>query len=70
MSDLINKPDHYRAGNVEVIEVIEAFDLNFRLANVIKYVLRCDRKGAPIADLEKAAVYLAREISKRKEAVK
>lgn len=50
--------------------MIEAFDLNFRLANVIKYVLRCDRKGAPIADLEKAAVYLAREISKRKEAVK
>ena len=64
MSDEINHPPHYRSGGVEAIDVIEAFDLNFRLANVVKYVLRAGRKGDRRADLEKAAFYLQREIDK------
>ena len=67
MSDPVHNPPHYKSGGIEVIDVIEAFDLNFRLANVIKYVLRAGRKGDALEDLEKAAWYLDREIDKREE---
>lgn len=65
MSDPVNNPSHYQAGGLESIDVIEAFELNFRLGNVIKYVLRADRKGKALEDLKKARWYLDREISKR-----
>ena len=64
MSDPVHNPPHYKSGGIEVIDVIEAFELNFRLANVIKYVLRAGRKGDALEDLEKAAWYLVREIEK------
>jgi hypothetical protein len=67
MSDPVHNPPHYKSGGIEVIDVIEAFDLNFRLANVIKYVLRAGRKGDALEDLEKAAWYLDREIDKLEE---
>jgi hypothetical protein len=69
MSDEINAPSHYLGANgTQAIDIIEEFGLNFRLANVIKYVLRHNKKGKPISDLRKAAFYLAREISKREKA--
>ena len=64
MSDPVHNPSHYKSGGIEVIDVIEAFELNFRLANVIKYVLRAGRKGDALEDLKKAAWYLDREIDK------
>lgn len=66
MPDLVNHPPHYQAGGLESIQVIEAFNLNFRLGNVIKYILRADRKGTALQDLEKARWYLDREIAARK----
>jgi hypothetical protein len=66
--DLVNHPPHYKAGGIEVIDFIEAKDLNFRLGNVIKYVSRAGKKGDPIEDLEKALWYLQREIAARKRA--
>lgn len=63
MSDIVNHPPHYKAGGLEAIDVIEAFDLNFRLGNVVKYILRHGAKGNPQADLKKAGWYLSREIS-------
>ena len=64
MSDPVHNPPHYKSGGIEVIDVIEAFELGFRLANVVKYVLRAGRKGDALEDLEKAAWYLDREIDK------
>lgn len=67
--DLVNHPPHYRAGGVETIDFIEAKDLNYRLGNVVKYVSRAGRKNSdPVQDLEKAAWYLQREITARKNA--
>ena len=67
--DLVNHPPHYKAGGIEVIDFIEAKDLNFRLANVVKYVSRAGKKATdPVQDLEKAAWYLKREIDARKGA--
>jgi hypothetical protein len=67
MSDPVHNPPHYKSGGIEAIDVIEAFELNFRLANVVKYVLRAGRKGDALEDLEKAAWYLDREIDKLEE---
>ena len=63
--DPINRPEHYTFSHIEVIDAIEAWELGFRLANVIKYVARADRKGRPIEDLKKARWYLDREIQRR-----
>lgn len=63
-SDLINAPDHYRVGGVDTLDFIEAKELNFRLANAVKYLVRCEHKGSKIADLKKAIFYIQREIDK------
>ncbi len=60
----INSPKHYTTGKYEVIDVIEDWDLNFRLANTIKYIARHKHKGKPLEDLKKALWYLEREIDK------
>lgn len=62
MSDMVNHPPHYKAGGIEVIDIIEAFGLDFHRGNAIKYILRAGRKGAALEDLRKAAWYLARAI--------
>ena len=64
MSDDINHPAHYTHGPIEVIEIIEGFDLGYRLGNVIKYILRAGHKGDAVKDLQKARWYLDREIQR------
>lgn len=69
--DMVNHPPHYRsASGLESIVVIEAFNLNFNLGNVIKYILRKGRKGDPKQDLLKAQWYLNREIEGMEDAPK
>ena len=60
----VNHPKHYTQGSIEVIDAIEAWQLNFRLANVVKYVARSEHKNNKLEDLKKARWYLDREISK------
>lgn len=57
-------PSHYKRNGLEVIEVIECFDLNFHLGNVIKYTLRTGKMGERLEDLQKARWYIDREIAK------
>lgn len=64
VNDSVNSPKHYTTGKYEVIDVIEDWDLNFRLANAVKYIARHKHKGKPLEDLKKAAWYLQREIDK------
>ncbi len=52
---------HYTQGDLQVIDVIEKWNLNRNLAQVVAYVLRCDHKGQRNHDLEKAIDYLHRE---------
>lgn len=67
MSDQINHPEHYGGeGDVyEVIKVIEAWQLNFNLGNVLKYIGRAGKKpdASELEDLHKAAWFLKREIA-------
>lgn len=64
-SDPVNHPAHYTFGAFEVIEVLEAWNLPFHLANVVKYVARAGRKDPSklLEDLEKARWYLDRYIA-------
>lgn len=64
MTDKVNHPPHYRSGNgLEVIDVIEGFELGFHEGNVAKYLLRWRQKGG-LEDLRKAAWYLNRFIDR------
>lgn len=62
MSEYINHPDHYNQGNIEVIDVIEDWNLGFHLGNAIKYIARAEHKDNTKQDLEKAKWYLQRYI--------
>ena len=42
---------HYKQGKVEVIDLIEAYNLNFNLGNAIKYIARCNYKNDKVSDL-------------------
>ena len=61
MNNSVDHPKHYNEG-IEAIDVIESWDLNFHVGNVIKYMLRAPYKGTQIQDLEKAKWYLDRHI--------
>lgn len=52
--------DHY-AGELQPIQVIQAWDLGFCAGNVVKYVYRMNRKGGAteaLQDIDKAIHYL------------
>ncbi len=63
-----SNPLHYK-NTVTPIDIIEMYDLNFSLGNVIKYVLRAGKKEgeSDLDDLNKALWYLQREISFRQK---
>jgi hypothetical protein len=60
---MVNHPPHYTVNGIEVIDVIDAFKLNFNMGNALKYLLRADRKGNKEQDINKAIWYLQREIN-------
>lgn len=71
--EAVNHPSHYggERNPYEAIKVIEAWDLNFSLGNVLKYMSRAGKKSDnPLEDLRKAAWYLNREIQRIEEASK
>ena len=66
--EMVNHPTHYGGGEniYEAIKVIEAWNLNFSLGNVVKYISRAGKKNETIEDLEKASWYLNRAIQQIK----
>ena len=67
--DKVNHPKHYggESNPYEAIKVIEAWNANFNIGNVLKYISRCGKKDSEIQELEKAAWYLNREIENRRK---
>ena len=63
----VNNPQHYggKENTYEAIKVIEAWELNFHLGNVIKYISRAGKKDKTKLneDLQKAKWYLDRYIN-------
>jgi hypothetical protein len=68
---MVNNPIHYGGADnpYEAIKVIEAWDLDFNLGNVLKYISRAGKKDEwrHLEDLEKAAWYLNRAIENKKK---
>lgn len=72
MSDLVNHPPHYTQNGIECIEAIKASMsresfLGYLKGNAMKYMWRCQHKGNPEQDIQKAQWYLDRladELSK------
>jgi hypothetical protein len=62
--ELVNHPHHYQGNKMEVIDIIEDYELGFHLGNAIKYILRADKKGNTKQDLKKALWYIQREIDR------
>jgi len=60
--EAVNHPPHYNQGNIEVIDAIEDWGLDFNAGNVVKYVARHKHKDEPVEDLKKARWYLDRLI--------
>lgn len=65
-SDPVNHPSHHTQYlGLEVIDLTE--QMNFNKGNAVKYITRSGFKSNEIQDLEKAAWYIAREISRVKK---
>ena len=69
--EAVNHPAHYggKDNPYEVIKVIRAWELNFTLGNVVKYLVRAGRKdpSKKLEDLHKAMWYLQEEIANEYE---
>lgn len=61
----VDHPKHYNSNGsgIECIDVVEW--MPFNIGNAMKYLWRCDHKGADVEDLEKAVWYIQREIKRR-----
>lgn len=62
MQDITRSPRHYQ-GEIQPIDFIKSIATTedykwFCLGNVIKYIARHEKKGAPVEDLQKAEQYL------------
>lgn len=70
MEDVIKSPAHYQSSlGIQVIDIInEWYPDSYNLGNVLKYLLRADKKGNRQQDLEKALQYLTWEVERGKSA--
>tara|TARA_B100000902_G_scaffold390992_1_gene440908 strand:+ start:1303 stop:1596 length:294 start_codon:yes stop_codon:yes gene_type:complete len=59
-ANIVDHPEHYNFGELEVIDIIEDWKLDFHCGNAIKYIGRHKHKGNPVGDIEKAIWYLQR----------
>lgn len=62
MAELVNHPQHYNMGKIEVIDAIEDWKLTFNDGTAVKYIARHRHKARPAEDLKKAVWYLVREL--------
>ena len=64
-SSNVDHPDHYmKDSGFEVIDVIDAWKLDFDLGNAVKYIARAGKKNPEKTreDLEKALWYISHKI--------
>lgn len=70
--DPVNNPSHYTMGGIEVLDAVEAWQLDrdAYLFNAIKYIARAGKKDPAkyLEDLKKARFYLDRRIKIEEDA--
>ena len=67
MSDAVNNPAHYNAGDIECIDAIRAAlspeeFRGFLKGNALKYIWRAGKKGDAIQDFKKSSWYIEKLI--------
>lgn len=66
--DPVARPAHYTEGrDIEPINVIEDWELDFHLGNALKYISRIGRKSDGVEDMKKAVWYLERRIEAQEQ---
>lgn len=71
-NDIVNKPNHYTYGKIEIIEIVEQVTatypvkIAFSIGNALKYISRAPFKNG-VEDLKKAIWYLERAVKKWEE---
>lgn len=72
--DPVEKPQYYNTSDIEVIDAIDAWGLDFCLGNAVKYIARHNHKHEfpeiQIQDLKKAAWYLNHKIEQLEKQLK
>lgn len=61
--DAVHSPKHYCGKGMEVIDVIDAFDLDLYQGSIVQYVIRYKKKNG-VEDIRKAKWYLERLLAK------
>jgi len=63
-ADVINWPKHYNTSKIQPIDVIDAWELGFKLGNAVKYIARAGKKNPDKIeeDLKKAIWYIQHHI--------
>lgn len=64
---IMRTPKHYMKSKHRPIDVINSWDLDSNLGNVIKYVARHKESKDPIGDIKKAIHYLVDELMRMQE---
>jgi hypothetical protein len=64
--DAVNHPNHYGGKDnlYEAIKVIDAWEADFYIGNVLKYLCRSEKKGNRLEDLKKAQFYLNEKVKR------
>ena len=64
--EMVNSPNHYNAGSIELMDFIDDWKLGRYAFNIVKYTVRAPFKNG-LEDLKKAQWYLNRWIKRIEE---
>ena len=58
--EYVNHPKHYNQGGIELVKIVDAYQLGFYEGNIVKYIIRSGKKPGnnKLQDLKKAQWYL------------
>lgn len=58
--EYVNHPKHYNQGGIELVNIVDSYQLGFYEGNIVKYLIRSGKKpgNSKLQDLKKAQWYL------------
>lgn len=58
--EYVDHPKHYNQGGIELVNIIDSYQLGFYEGNIVKYMIRSGKKpgNSKLQDLKKAQWYL------------
>lgn len=58
--EYVDHPKHYNQGGIELVNIVDSYQLGFYEGNIVKYMIRSGKKpgNSKLQDLKKAQWYL------------